>query len=192
MSNSFGTNPLASNPTDRSGRLMSYGRGHLLVLGAIDIVCGLIALVWPAITILALALIFGILLLMGGVLAIAVSSVVRRAGGSGVAGWVIGAIAVISGLICIFHPGIGIWAIAVGCALWFLLTGLGDLAVAAASPAHRVWFGILGVISVVASVVLLLGPGIAIATVALVAGISFLLRGAGELALGFRMRGSAW
>lgn len=101
---------------------------------------------------------------------------------------VIGGAAVLAGLICLFHPGAGVWAIVLGCALWFLLTGVGDLLVAAASPAHRGWFGILGVVSIVAAVVLLVHPGVAIVTVALVAGIAFLVRGAGEIALGSRMR----
>ncbi len=189
MHNSFGTNPLASNPLGGAGRRgPTYSRGHLLVLGGVDVGCGLIALVWPAVTVLALALIFGLLLLLGGLLVIGVGMVARRAGGNAVAAWVIGGIAILAGLICIFHPGLGIWAIAVGCAVWFLMTGIGDLFVAAASPAHRIWFGILGVLSIIASVVLLIHPGVAIATVALVAGIAFLIRGAGELALGWRMR----
>ena len=191
MSNSFGANPLASNPLGgrRLGR--SYSSNHLLVLGVIDIVAGLIALVWPGVTVLALALVFGVMLLMGGLAAIAVGSAVRRSGGSPVATWVIGGIAVIAGLICIFHPGAGIWAIILGCSVWFLMTGIGDLFVASASPANRIWFGILGVLSIIAAVVLLVHPGVAIVTVALVAGISFLVRGAGEIALGWRMRQSS-
>ncbi|MET3806118.1 uncharacterized membrane protein HdeD (DUF308 family) [Nakamurella sp. UYEF19] len=166
----------------------SYSSGHLLVIGSIDVVAGLIALAWPGVTIVVLALIFGLLLLMVGVMAIGVGSVVRRAGGSPVATYVIGGIAVVAGLICIFHPGAGIWAIVLGSAIWFLLTGLGDLLVASASPANRVWFGILGVLSIVAAIVLLTHPGVAIVTVALIAGISFIVRGVGELALGWRIR----
>ena len=45
-----------------------------------------------------------------------------------------------------------------------------------------------GIVSIVAAVVLLVHPGVAIVTVALVAGIAFLVRGAGELALGWRLR----
>jgi uncharacterized membrane protein HdeD (DUF308 family) len=189
MSSSFGTNPLASNPLGGARRLnRTYSSGHLLVLGGIDVVAGLIALAWPGVTVLVLALIFGLMLLMAGLVAIGIGSVVRRAGGSPAATWVVGGVAVLAGLICIFHPGAGVWAIVLGCSLWFLVTGVGDLLVAAASPAHRVWFGILGVVSIVAAVVLLVHPGVAIVTVALVAGIAFLVRGAGELALGWRLR----
>jgi uncharacterized membrane protein HdeD (DUF308 family) len=192
VSNSFGTNPLASNPLGRSGRLTrSYSSGHLLALGAIDIVAGLIALVWPGVTVLALALVFGVMLLVGGFLAVAVGSTLRRAGGSPAASWVVGGVAIVAGLICIFHPGAGIWAIVLGCAVWFLMTGISDLVVASASSANRLWLGVLGVVSIIAAVVLLVHPGVAIVTVALVAGISFLIRGAGELSLGWRMRRAA-
>ena len=189
MSSSFGTNPPPSNPLGGGRRVSrTYSSGHLRILGGIDIVAGLIALAWPGVTVLVLALIFGLLLLLAGVVAIGIGSAVRRAGGSPTATWVIGGVAVIAGLICVFHPGAGVWAIALGCSLWFLLTGVGDLLVAAVSPAHRVWFGILGALSIVAAIVLLVHPGVAIVTVALVAGIAFLIRGAGELALGWRMR----
>lgn len=172
--------------TPRTAR--SYSSGHLLVIGGIDVVAGLVALAWPGVTILVLALIFGLLLLTAGVMTIGVGSVVRRTGGSPVATYIIGGIAVLAGLICIFHPGAGIWAIVLGCSIWFLLTGLGDLLVASASPANRLWFGLLGVLSIVAAVVLLTHPGVAIVTVALIAGISFVVRGVGELALGWRVR----
>lgn len=191
MTSSFRLNPLASNPLGGRGPIRAYSSAHLLVLGGIDVVAGLIALVWPGVTILALALIFGLMLLMGGFAAIAVGSTVRRSGGRPTATWVIGGIAVIAGLVCIFHPGAGVWAIVLGCSVWFLMTGIGDLAMAAAVPANRVWFSILGVLSIVAAVVLLVHPGVAIVTVALIAGISFLLRGAGELALGWRTRRAA-
>ncbi len=191
MSNSFGNSPLASNPIGGQSRLTrSYSSGHLFVLGAIDVVTGLIALIWPAVTVLALALIFGVMLLVGGLMTIGVGSTVRRAGGSPVATYVLGGIAVLAGLICIFHPGAGVWAIVLGCSIWFLMTGIGDLFVASAVPANRVWFGLLGVLSIVAALVLLVRPGVAIVTVALVAGISFLVRGAGELGLGWQMRRS--
>lgn len=189
MFSSSGTNPLSPHPLGARGIAgRAHDSRHLVVLGGIDVVAGVIALAWPGVTVVVLALIFGLMLLLAGVVALGIGSVVRRAGGSPVATWVIGGIGVVAGLICIFHPGAGVWAIVLGCSLWFLLTGVGDLLVAAASPAHRVWFGVLGVLSIAAAVILLVHPGVAVVTVALVAGIAFLVRGAGELTLGLRMR----
>jgi uncharacterized membrane protein HdeD (DUF308 family) len=186
MSSSFGISPLSGSPSP----VRSYGTPHLLVLGVIDLICGLIALVWPGVTVLALALIFGIMLLFAGLMALGVGSVLRRAGGNPTISWIIGAVAVIAGLVCIFHPGAGVWAIILGCSVWFLLTGIGDLVVASAAPRHRLLLAALGVLSIVAAVVLLVRPGLAIVTVALIAGIAFLVRGAGEIGLGLMARRS--
>lgn len=190
MSNSYGTDPLAPNPIGSTGFIVqTYSSRHLFVLGGIDVVAGLIALIWPSATITVLALIFGIMLLVGGVMVVAIGSLARGdGGGSSVWTWVLGIIAIVSGLICIIHPGVGIWAIALGCVVWFMLTGIGCLFAAAASPAHRVWFIILGVLSIAASIILLVNPSAALATVAIIAGIAFLIRGLGELVLGWQLR----
>jgi uncharacterized membrane protein HdeD (DUF308 family) len=169
--------------------VQTYSSRHLFILGTVDVIAGLIALIWPSATITVLALIFGIMLLLGGVMVIAVGSLARREGGGSVAlTWVLGLIAIVAGLICIVHPGVGIWAIALGCALWFLLTGIGSLFVAAASPRHRIWFIILGVLSIVASIILLVNPDEALQTVAIVAGIAFLIRGIAEFGIGWQLR----
>lgn len=186
MSSSFGISPVSGSPQP----VRNYGTAHLLVLGAIDLVCGLIALLWPGVTVLALALIFGLMLLLAGVMAVGVGSAIRRAGGSPTITWIVGAVAVVAGLVCIFHPGAGIWAIILGCSLWFLITGVGDLVVASAAPRNRLWLLLLGVLSIVSAVILLARPGLAIVTVALIAGIAFLVRGAGEISLGVMARRS--
>jgi uncharacterized membrane protein HdeD (DUF308 family) len=186
MSSSFGISPVSGSVRP----VRSYGTAHLLVLGVIDLVCGVIALVWPGVTVLALALIFGLMLLLAGITALGVGSVIRRAGGSPAVSWVVGAVAVVAGLVCIFHPGAGVWAIILGCALWFLITGISDLVVASAATGHRWLLVVLGVLSIIAAVVLLFRPGLAIVTVALIAGFAFLVRGAGEIGLGLMSRRS--
>ena len=186
MSSSFGISPLSGT----SPPIRSYGTAHLMLLGVIDLICGLIALVWPGVTVLVLALVFGVMLLFAGLTALAVGYLLRRSGGRPVLTVLVGAVAVVAGLICIFHPGAGVWAIVLGCSLWFLVTGVGDLLVASASRVKRWWFVVLGVVSIVAAVVLLFRPGVAIVTVALLAGFTFLVRGAGEVALGLALRRS--
>ncbi len=186
MASSFGI-----SPASRTGRpVRSFGTSHLLVLGAVDLVCGIVALIWPGVTILVLALIFGLLLLLAGALALAVGAAARRGGLSPVLAWTLGAVAIVAGVVCLAHPGAGVWAIVLGVAFWFLMTGLGDLLVASATPAHRWWFVLLGALSIVAAVVLLVHPGVAIVTVSLVAGIWFLVRGGSEIVLGLMLRRS--
>jgi uncharacterized membrane protein HdeD (DUF308 family) len=160
----------------------------LTFVGVIDIVAGLVALAWPGVTVLVLAVLFGLLVLFAGLVSIMVGSVMRRAGGRVWAPFAFGIAAVIAGVICLIHPGAGVFAIILGCALWFLLTGVGYFGMARVNPAMRVWFTIMGGLSVIAFIVLIVEPGVAIVTVSIIAGISFLVRGVGQLALGWRLR----
>jgi uncharacterized membrane protein HdeD (DUF308 family) len=158
------------------------------VVGVIDVIAGVIALSWPGVTVLVLAVIFGLFVLMAGLISIAVGAGLRRAAGRTIwPPYIFGIAAVIAGIICLVHPGAGVFAIILGCALWFLLTGVAYLAMARASSSLRFWFGFIGVLSLIAFVVLIAEPGVAIVTVSIVAGISFLLRGAGQLALAWRL-----
>jgi uncharacterized membrane protein HdeD (DUF308 family) len=159
------------------------------VVGVIDVIAGLVALSWPGVTVLVLAVVFGLFVLMAGLISIVVGAALRRAAGRTI--WppfLFGVAAVIAGLICLIHPGAGVFAIILGCALWFLLTGVAYLGMARVASPLRVWFAVIGVLSVIAFVVLIAEPGVAIVTVSIVAGISFLIRGAGQLAIAWRLR----
>ncbi len=166
-----------------------HSSAWFLGVGLIDIVAGLFAVAWPGVTVLALALLFGIMVLIAGAVSLGTGLMIRRSGGDGIVPLVVGGVAIVAGLICVFHPGAGVFAIIVGCTLWFLFTGLGELALARVDSPMRPWFLVLGVLSIVAAIVLIVNPGVAIATVGLIAGISFLIRGAGELSIGWRLRG---
>jgi uncharacterized membrane protein HdeD (DUF308 family) len=161
----------------------------LLGVGLIDVVAGLFAIAWPGVTVLALALLFGLLVLLAGVVSISMGLVVRRSGGEPLVPFVFGGAALIAGIICLVHPGAGVFAIILGCTLWFLMTGLGELALARTQSPMRIWFLGMGTLSLIAALILIVNPGVAISTVGLIAGIAFLIRGAGELSIGWRLRG---
>ena len=74
--------------------------------------------------------------------------------------------------------------------LWSPLTGVVDLLRARVDTVHRTWWTAVGVLSLVAGVVLLvdIGAAAALLTVAVVVGVCFLLRAAGELSLALRLR----
>ena len=155
--------------------------------GVLAIVAGFIALFYPGVTVLALAILLGAFLLVQGVVQLMDAS--RLPAGSG-RGWLIayGALGVVAGIICLFSPAAGVVALVVGLVLWFLVSGIDDLAQAAASIRHRGWNITLGVIGIVAAVVIVARPGVAVGTVALLAGLGLLLRGALLVGLGVQMR----
>ncbi|MCU1659017.1 MAG: hypothetical protein JWO57_3673 [Pseudonocardiales bacterium] len=161
---------------------------RLAAVALLDLVIGVLALAWPGATVLVLALILGAILLVSGLTSIAFGVRLRSAGFGG--GWPIGlgAITAIAGIVCLFRPGSGVAAIALVAALWFLLSGATDLARAFSVPDSRLWWGFLGVLSVIAGIVLLVDLGAAILTIAIVVGVSFLLRGVTEMSIALQLR----
>jgi uncharacterized membrane protein HdeD (DUF308 family) len=162
---------------------------RLLALGVLDTVIGVLAIAWPGVTVVALALLVGITLLLSGAVSIGFGMRLRRSGmSSGVVPTVLGIVSIIAAVICLIRPGTGVAAIAFAAALWFLLHGLADLGRAGADREHRLWWAAMGVLGIVAAVVLLVDLGAAVLTIALIVGISFLMRAAGEFVLALQLR----
>jgi uncharacterized membrane protein HdeD (DUF308 family) len=104
-------------------------------------------------------------------------------------GVILGVLAIIGAVICFIHPGAGVVAILIGCALWFFMLGVAYLFAAFTGSEDRVWWGFLGVLSVIAAIIFIASPGVAITTVAILVGIAFLIRGLGEIVFAWRLRG---
>lgn len=160
----------------------------LVAEGVLGIIAGIVALFYPGVTVLALALLLGIGLLLQGVLEV-IAAVGSEAGTPGRV-WVgvFGVITAIAGLICLVHPGAGVFALILGLALWFALVGVNDLTMAFSGSEHRGWNAIIGVLGIAAAIVLIVQPGLAIRTVAIIAGITFIARGILDVALGLYLR----
>lgn len=161
--------------------------GWLLVIAVLEIIAGIFAVAFPGITVLALSIIFGVDLLIIGV--VSVATVFRIPSGASGRGWaaVLGVLAIVGGLICLLRPATGVFAILIGLSIWFFAAGLNDLARAVAGPQR--WFpGIVGVLSLVAGVIVLSNPWTGIGTVALIVGFGFILRGAMDATAAFAIR----
>jgi uncharacterized membrane protein HdeD (DUF308 family) len=171
-----------------AGNTLTRHWPRLVIIGVLDVVIGILAVAWPGVTVLALALILGVLLIVSGVMSISFGLTMRRTGRAWIWPVLLGVFSVIAAIIIIIHPGAGIAAIAFGAALWFLLTGITDLVRATTLPGDRLWWGFLGAISLIAGIILLFDLGAAILTVALIAGIFFIVRGVGEIAAGWHLR----
>ncbi len=156
---------------------------RLLIVGALNIVAGLAAVIWPGITVLVLAILLGMFLLISGAAVLAIGTSVRS-----LSMVVLGVLAVIAAVICLAHPGTAVVAILLGCALWFFVNGVVELSAAIMGVAGRLLWGVLGVLSIAAAVIMISNTDVAVRTVALIAGISFVIHGAGEVALALRLR----
>jgi uncharacterized membrane protein HdeD (DUF308 family) len=158
------------------------------LLGAISIVAGVLALAYPDITLLVLGLIVGINLVFVGVMWIALAMTETHSEGGRVLRFIVGFLAILAGLICLVRPGAGVLALLIALSFWFIITGVADLARALDEREHRAIAGILGVIGVAAGVIIVANPDIGLTTLALLAGLGFIVRGTVELMAGFYMR----
>lgn len=164
----------------------------LALRGLVAILFGLVALVWPGLTLQALVLLFGVYALVDGVLALAttVRAVERHQ-----RWWPLlleGVLDLAIGLITLVWPGITALVLLVFIASWAILTGATELI--SAIRLRRViageWLlGLSGVASLVFGLALLAFPSAGALAVVWLIGVYALFFGVVVLVLAFRLRG---
>jgi uncharacterized membrane protein HdeD (DUF308 family) len=160
----------------------------VVLLGVISIAAGVLALAYPDITLLVLGLVVGInLVLIGGVW-VTLATMEQHTEGGRVLRFIVGFLAILAGLVCLVRPGAGVLTLLIALSFWFIITGVADLARALDEREHRVIAGLLGVIGIAAGVIIVANPDIGLTTLALLAGIAFIVRGTVELMAGLYMR----
>jgi uncharacterized membrane protein HdeD (DUF308 family) len=166
--------------------------------GAAAVVFGVLALVWPGITLLALVLLFAAYAVVDGVLAIIRG--VRRAGDGGGGGgpdwWrvVYGLVGIAAGVIAFAVPGITAFALLVVIAAWAIVSGGIELMAAyqLRDVLRREWLLALdGVISILFGLVLIVFPGAGALAVVWLIGAFAIVTGVITIMVAFRMRGRA-
>jgi uncharacterized membrane protein HdeD (DUF308 family) len=153
------------------------------LLGGLSIAAGVIVLVEPAISLVTLAVVGGIFLLVDGLVEVTWSlfdSVENR-------GFValFGVVSAIAGVILIRHPVRSIVAIALLFGLWLLVAGVTRLIRVFGEHGRGVGSVVLALLEMIAGIVIVSSPGIGVATLALLVGISLLARGVGLFMVGW-------
>jgi uncharacterized membrane protein HdeD (DUF308 family) len=162
----------------------------LLVRGAVAVAFGVLTLIWPTVTVLALAIVFGVYALIDGVMrivgAIRDHERPRR--------WVAllsGAVSVAAGIISLIWPGITVLVLALLVGVWALVTGVTDIVAAIRLRKQirgEVFLVLIGLLSVVAGVLIIFQPIAGALGIALVIGVFAVLYGAVLIYLGYRLR----
>jgi uncharacterized membrane protein HdeD (DUF308 family) len=155
----------------------------LVLLGVVQIAAGVLAIAYPDLTLLVLALIFGINVLFAGIVLVVVGTD-EESEGSRVLRVVTGFLAALAGLILIVHPGQSLLVLLLAVAFFFVLLGIGDLSRAVHQKEGRFLSALLGLLTIAAGVILVADPDIGLETLALLAGIAFIARGTLELLAG--------
>jgi len=94
----------------------------------------------------------------------------------------------IIGIILIRHPTHSVVAIALLLGLWLIIAGAVRLAAALAEQSRRLWNAGVATLELVAGIVIVSSPGIGVATLALLVGIAFILRGIALCAVAWMIR----
>jgi uncharacterized membrane protein HdeD (DUF308 family) len=151
-------------------------RWMLGVRGTLAIVFGIIAIIWPGVTALALAVVFGIYAIIDGVSMLV--GAFRRPGDTGqrtIRG-IAGALGVALGLAALIWPGITAMIVAIVVGVWALVTGA--IAIWLATQVRGQWLvGVVGALSVIAGLLVLIRPAAGAVAVAWIIGVYAIVAG---------------
>lgn len=162
----------------------------LVVVGALSVVAGILAVVFPGLTLLVLGIILGANLLIWGTLNLFMAFAPDLGVAGSVLRAVVGILAALAGLVCLVRPGAGVGALLLAVSFWFVLTGIADIVQAIQQPDQRFLSFLLGLVGIAAGVIILANPTIGLKTLALLTGIGFIARGILEVGAGLALRRS--
>jgi uncharacterized membrane protein HdeD (DUF308 family) len=179
-----------SSPDDFVAGLRSSGTA-LLIAGLLSIVAGVLALVFPDITLLALGLIAGINLVVLGVLGLIDAFEPEADVAARVLVGVLGLLGIIAGLVVMRRPGESLLAVLIVLGIWLVVTGIVDFVRAIANRLHRGLRLLSAAFDFILGVLILAWPELSLATLAVFVGIAFAAHGVVAVVVGLRLRRAA-
>jgi uncharacterized membrane protein HdeD (DUF308 family) len=169
----------------------AYNWWMFAVRGAVAVIFGLLALVWPGQTLLALVLLFGAFALVDGFFAVIAGIAARRYFDRWWAVLLEGIAGIVIGLLTFFWPNITALVLVYFIAAWALITGIFEIV--AAIQLRRVitneWMYILGgLLSILFGILLFVFPGAGAVSLIWLIGIYAIVFGISEMIFAFRLR----
>jgi uncharacterized membrane protein HdeD (DUF308 family) len=165
----------------------------LLVRAVFAVALGMVALIWPTITLLALAWAFGIYAIIDGVTQI-IDGIRRRDRPRWWVSLLLGLLALAAGVVALIWPNITAVALAVVVGIWLLVTGVIEIISAAQQRRERrrvAWLGLAGLLSVMVGVLALAWPVLGAFALAALLGAFAMVYGAVLAALALALRNAA-
>ncbi|ORV96713.1 hypothetical protein AWC14_15925 [Mycobacterium kyorinense] len=161
-----------------------------LVSGILALALGILVLVWPGVSILVAAIIFGAYLLVTGIAQVFFAFSLHVSAGGRVLLFISGAASLILAVLCFRSLYDSILLLAIWIGVGFIFRGVATAISAISDPAlpGRGWEIFLGVISLLAGIVLIASPFESIGILALVVGIWLVIIGVFEIVSAFGIR----
>jgi uncharacterized membrane protein HdeD (DUF308 family) len=135
-------------------------RTAVVVRAVLAVAFGLVALLWPDVTVVALAIAFGIYAILEGVVSV-IDSVRNRSRSRWWLGLLVGLAGVVAGVLALIWPGITALALAVVVGIWAVVAGAAQIATAfrLRMANGSVWLlAVVGALSVIAGIAILVFP----------------------------------
>ena len=167
---------------------LGWPRWALILFGIISIIGGVLALVWPGVTILALIILLGIDILFWGILLVVNAF---RTGQGRVLAVIFGVLALIAGTALFLQPMRNLPALLIVLSVFWVVGGLIESieSVVERGPGWG-WELISGLLSIAAGIVAIVWPGITLFVIAIVAGVWMIMIGLMRLIAGFSRGGT--
>lgn len=148
-------------------------RGFVLASAITAIVMGVIALFWPGVTLLTVALLFGAYLIVAGVfrLVLAITSTALGTGARWFIG-ILGVLVLVAGVIALANPAESLVVLALVIGIGWIVDGIASVVAGfTGRTALPRWLAVVtGIVSVIGGIVIFTLPGLAIATFVLIGG----------------------
>ncbi len=161
--------------------------------GVLAILFGIVAWVWPGLTVSALVLLFGAYAFVNGIFAVIAGIASFGENRRWWAELLVGIAGIILGILTFFWPGVTALALLYLIAAWAIVTGVFEIiaAIELRKAIDNEWLlGIGGVLSVIFGLILIFFPGSGAISLVWVIGIYAIIFGVTLIALGFRLRNS--
>ncbi|MFI1385624.1 HdeD family acid-resistance protein [Embleya sp. NPDC020886] len=151
----------------------------LLVLAFASVVLGVVVLAWPTQTVQVVAVLFGLYLLVSGVIQLVLGAGALFAGGVRAVLIVSGLLSVVLGILCLGGGSRSVTVLAVWIGICWLVRGIAELvgALANAGLPGRGWMVFFGLVDIVAGIVLMAAPVTSTKVLAVLAGIVLIVLG---------------
>ena len=162
----------------------------VVLRGVAAVLFGLLALIWPDITVVVLVVLFGAYALVDGVLALVAAAMGENRGRRG---WLIleGVVGVLAGIVAFVWPGVTTLALLYLIAAWALVTGVLEIiaAIQLRREIRNEWLLILsGVCSVLFGILLAVWPATGALALVILIGSFTIVYGVVLVAFGMRLR----
>ncbi|MEV0086577.1 HdeD family acid-resistance protein [Saccharopolyspora sp. NPDC050642] len=187
-----------SSPSDGptlavTDRLAKLAWQSVLVVGLCSLVVGVLALVWPRATLIVIGVLFGVYLLVSGVLQIVAAFGTHVTAAIRVLAFISGALSILLGLLCFRGEMQSILFLGLWIGIGWLFRGVTQTTASIADRAMpaRGWQIFMGIVTALAGIVLMVSPLASVALLVLFGGIWLVVLGIVEIITAFRIRSAA-